>query len=328
MLPSFAEKCILEVCWETRRLSFTPLLQLVESSPHGHMQNQLLREAVIPSHVPSQNRCDTICPGWSTGAQAMPRKAGEVLFISQGRDAKMTLTVPGRGSIALQLVLEALSWKKGICSCFQKSFRFAAFTDPLQSPLLKQRKPPPSQLQEFTSACCSPAVLHASLLFPQHSRTGRAGSQRVPWGSSTGSITQAALEQGSVPGWQGCPYTSVPHVLGDADPSHCLPSPEHLGTEKWFLILAKGDWLTASQWLAWSFGMTGVMWNIMFGIHTHTQRTQRTREQPTVQLQVSPKTHGWAGAWALKHSWMLGKAPCCLHTLTRGPAAWFMGRVR
>lgn len=291
------------------------------------MHNKLLREAVIPSHVPGQNWCDTICPGWSTGAQAMPRKAGEVLLISQGRDMKMTPTVPGRGSIVLRLALEALSWNKGICSSSQKSFRVFAFTDPLQSPLLKQRKPPLSQFQKFTSVCCSPTVLHASLLRPQHSRTGRAGSQRAPWGSSTGSITQAALEQGSVPGWQGCPHTCWwcrPFTLSVLS---WVPQDRDVVSSSCQRKLTYCILVTSMV-----FGMMDVMWSInvshlemsqtMFG--THIQRTQRTREQP----QVSPKTHGWAGARVLKHGWMLGKAPCCLHTLTRGPEAWFMGRVR
>lgn len=44
----FPEKCCtLGICRGTKRLSFTPLLQLKESSPHRHMQIKLLREAVI-----------------------------------------------------------------------------------------------------------------------------------------------------------------------------------------------------------------------------------------------------------------------------------------
>lgn len=156
----------------------------------------------------------------------MPRKAGEVLFISQGRDTKMTSTVPGRGSTVLQLVLEALSWKKGICSCSQKGFRVAAFVGPLQSPLLQQRKPPLSQLQELTSACCPPHFPG-----PQHSRTGRAGSQRAAWGSSTGSITQAALERARLPG--------LPHMCWVMLTLHITcPHLSTWGTEMWFLILA------------------------------------------------------------------------------------------
>lgn len=239
MLPSFPEKCCtLGVCRGTRRLSFTSLLQLKELSLHRHMQNKLLREAVIPSHVPGQNRCDTICPGWSIGTQAMPRKAGEILFPSQGRDADVTSTVPGRGSTVLLLVLEAFSWNKGICSSSQKGFRVAAFTDPLQSPPLKQREPSLSQLQEFSllQPHCPPCFLG-----PYLSRTGRAGSQRTPWGSSTGSITQPALERGSVCQADTAAPASAPHVLGDAGPSHYLPSPGYLGRGMWFLILAEGD---------------------------------------------------------------------------------------
>lgn len=138
------------------------------------MQNKLLREAVIPSHVPSQNQCDTICPGWSTGAPAMPRKAGEVHFISLGRDAKMTSTVPGRGSTVLQLGVEALSWNKGICSSCQNGFRVAAFTDPLQSPLLKQKKP---LLSHSRSSLQHAAALPSCTLPGPSAQQGREGRQ-------------------------------------------------------------------------------------------------------------------------------------------------------
>lgn len=108
----------------------------------------------------------------------MPRKAGEVLFTPHGRDVNMTSTGPGRGSIALELALEALSWNEDVCFWSQNGFGVAAAnTDPLRNPSLKQREPSLNWPSWSTSAHHSPMDLHTARGPSSAGQGGRAAAE-------------------------------------------------------------------------------------------------------------------------------------------------------